>query len=56
MVVILCSPHPQRGYERRFYTPHRSRLVGVTNIKDLLRSLTFDVFILTYPHTGVKVI
>jgi hypothetical protein len=29
MVVILCSRHPQAGYERRFYTPHRSRLVGV---------------------------
>jgi len=38
MVELLCSPHPQRGYERRFYTPHRSRLVGVWQCNELLET------------------
>jgi len=28
------------------YTPHRSRLMGVTMVKEVLHSLTFDIFII----------
>jgi len=55
MVELLCSRHPQAGYERRSYTPHRSRLMGVDNVTGPLRFVTFVyLFIIALGSVPVK--
>jgi hypothetical protein len=41
MVELLCSRHPQAGYERRNLYTHRSRLTGVSNVKKYENFVTF---------------
>jgi len=38
MVELLCSRHPQAGYERRALYTHRSRLTGVLQCYILLEN------------------
>jgi len=54
MVELLCSRHPQAGYERRDLYTHRSRLTGVNNVKKILISVTF-VYLFSITRTSVPV-
>ena len=56
MVVILCSPHPQRGYERRnLYTLEVSVYGVFDNVKKYEYFVTFVyLFIIALSSVPVK--
>ena len=56
MVEVLCSPHPQRGYERRnLYTLEVSVYGVFNNVKIYEKSVTFVyLFIIALGQCHVK--
>jgi hypothetical protein len=56
MVELLCSPHPQRGYERRHLYSLEVSVYGEFNsVTECLSFVTFVyLFIIARPHRPVK--